>query len=96
MEIDTPHGKGRVFWSLGNQAFIRQVEGLSFVPSRFLNASFNLPTYQASRYGELSARCWPSVRVAHALPDLEQEAEGEMVHAFASRLRQLLADIPRL
>ena len=81
---------------MGNQDFVRKVEFLSFVPARFLDANFTMPAYQASRYGELSARAWPDVRVAHALPDLDTEAEGEAVLSFASRLCSLLAGIPKI
>ena len=95
MIFDTPHGEGRIFWCLGDEDFIRAAEGLSFVPLPLLE-DFSLPVYQASRYGELSARCWPSVRVAHALPDIEQPASGAVVEAFAWRLCNLLADIPVL
>ena len=95
MIFDTPHGPGRIFWALGNADFIRAVEGLSFVPLALLEG-FSQPRYQASRYGELSARCWPSVRVAHALPDIDQPAAGAVVEAFAWRFSRLLADIPAL
>lgn len=95
MIFDTPHGPGKIFWCLGDADFIRGCEGLSFVPMSLLE-EFSLPRYQASRYGELSARCWPAVCVAHALPDIEQPASGPVVEAFAWRLSRLLIDIPVL
>ena len=95
MIFDTPHGPGRIFWAQGDADFIRSVEGLSFVPLPLLEG-FSLQVYQASRYGELSARCWPSVGVAHALPDINQPAAGYEVEAFAWRLCTLLAAIPVL
>ena len=95
MIFDTPHGAGKIFWALGDADFIRSCEGLSFVPLALLD-NFSLPVYQASRFGELSARCWPSVRVAHALPDIEQPASGAVVEAFAWRLCNLLSGIPVL
>jgi hypothetical protein len=96
MEISTPHGPGKVFWSLGDTDFIRAAEGLSFVPDRLLGPAFSLRNYQSSRYGELSARCWPTIHVSHALPDLRQEADGDVVSAFAARLGRILAGIPKL
>jgi hypothetical protein len=57
MVFATPHGEGRIFWCLGDADFIRAVEGLSFVPLHQLEW-FPLSRYQASRFGELSARCW--------------------------------------
>ena len=96
MRIYTPHGAGRVFWSLGDPAFMRAVSGLSFVPISQLTADFSLIKYQQSRYGAMSALCWPEMKVAHALPDLQQEAEGDAVEAFAVRLCSLLTSIPQL
>jgi hypothetical protein len=95
MIFDTPHGPGQIFWALGDADFIRACAGLSFVPLHLLR-TFSLADYQASRYGELSARCWPVIRVAHALPDIENPASGAEVEAFAWRLCNLLGDIPKL
>ena len=95
MVFDTPHGAGKIFWALGDADFIRSAEGLAFVPMPLLE-NFSLHQYQSSRYGELSARCWLSVQVAHALPDIDQPASGAVVEAFAWRLCNLLAGIPVL
>ena len=95
--VTTPHGEGLLFYSLGDDDFVKSAEGFSFVPSKLV-AGFKLGSYQASRYGELSARCWPVIRVAHALPDFQKPAtiDSPGAIAFLGRLNKILDATPKI
>lgn len=95
--VATPHGEGLLFYSLGDVDFIESAEGFSFVPSKLM-PGFQLGAYQASRYGELSARCWPVIRVAHALPDFQKPAtiDSPGAIAFLGRLNKILDATPKI
>lgn len=96
--VNTPHGPGKVFWAAGDEQFVRKNQGLAFVPRSLLEKKASVNEYQRSRYGEFSARCWPSIRVAHALPDLARPAdlEAAAVQAFVLRLCTLLGGTPKV
>jgi len=94
--VNTPHGRGKLFYSLGDQEFVAASEGFAFVPEKMLG-TLEMNAYQSSRYGEISARCWPVIRVAHALPDVTRPAtlESPGALAFLARLNKILGGIPR-